>query len=205
MTRRFRRIRVFLAVGFVLIAFMFVLPVFLPAKQVDWYSSNLHWLIPLVIVIFVAPTVPLLLAVWELHFTFQTDDPRGGIVFTVENLGTVPFSFNRIQLSSVDWLRRRRCTPADGFFGDVVELHGAGTASQILHEHVGCTVEKGSPITVHLRNPNLPRETLAIGSKGNVRLRLYYSGTGHEAYSQKLPATQVKCLREKASSVSASV
>lgn len=197
MARRLRRLRVFITASVVLISLVFVVPVLLPVDA-SWYYGNLNWLIPLIVVIFIAPTLPLILDDWELHFTFCPDDSRGGIVFTIENLGKVPFNFNRIQVTSTDWLRRKRRAPSEGFFGDDVELHGADTTSRILHDHVGATIEKGKPITFHLRGGDLANSMLAIDSKSKVRLRLYYSGTKQEAFSPRLPCSQIALLREKA-------
>jgi len=145
---------VFIA-GIVILIVIFMLPAVWPVDA-EWYYHNLNWMIPLTIIVFVAPMVPFFLSDWDIHFYFR---PEGKTLrVTLTNVGTVPFNFNRVQFVSGKkyWIcGSREFYPKMGMSDEDVVFHGADTFSQTLHQHVGCTLKKGMPITVILRGPKI--------------------------------------------------
>ena len=188
MNKNFRK---FMIAGIVLVALIFVLPFIWPVNA-EWYFSNLNWLIPLVIILFIVPIVPFILSNWDIHFSFQSRD--GNLIVTMSNTGTTPFGFNRIQFASAKKYRifgKRKFHPESGIYDVNVEFHGNETPSSILHEHIGCTLRKGLPITLTIRNNKAPENISNFKKKGGgtdkVYLSLYYEGTNQRVYSQPIP------------------
>lgn len=83
--------------------------------------------------------------------------------------------------------------PPQGIFGDKVEYHGAQTPSSVLHAHIGCTLTKGLPITLTIRDHTAPQCLRGLNAK-HVYLCLYYQGTNQRVYSQRIPPETVQQL-----------
>ena len=184
MNRNFRK---FTIAGIVLVVFIFVLPYIWPVNP-EWYFSNLNWMIPLVIIVLIAPTVPFILSSWDIHFSFQHRD--GNLIAIISNYGTNPYNFNRVQFSSDKKYRilgKREFYPQKGISGKEVEFHGADTHSQILDYYPGCTLRKGLPITLQIRSHQAPENLRHFQEKSKVYLSLYYEGTKQRVYSQRIP------------------
>jgi len=195
-----RNFRKAIVAGILLIVVIFTLPVFWPVDAV-WYYQNLNWLIPLIIIVFIAPMVPFFLSDWDIHFDFEVHDK--GFVVTLTNAGTTSFNFSRVQFVSGKkyWVfGKRQFYPQKGIFDKDVEFHGADTPSQLLHEHIGCTLTKGMPITVTLRGPKIAEYLRHFEkSKGKVYMCLHYHETDQRACSQRIPVEFVKRIIETSS------
>jgi len=176
-----------LITGISIVGFIFALPLFWPVDAV-WYYSNLNWLIPLTIVIFIAPTVSLILGYWDVHFSFQ--DRHDNLTAIISNYGTNPYNFNRVQFSSnkkYGILGKREFYPKSGLSDENVVFHGADTLSQTLHQHIGCTLKKGLPITLVVRGRQVPENLRHFQKNSKIYLSLYYEGTKQRVYSQRIP------------------
>ena len=177
--------------GIVLVALIFVLPFIWPVNA-EWYFRNLSWMVPLAIIVFIAPLVPLILSNWDIHFSFQSQGDN--LVAIMSNNGTTPYNFNQIQFASGKKYRifgKREFYPQKGISDEEVEYHGADTPSHILHPHIGCTLRKGLPITLTIRKGKAPENlhNFKEDKKGTkkVYLSLYYEGTNQRIYSQPIP------------------
>ncbi|MBA7691745.1 hypothetical protein ES703_100298 [subsurface metagenome] len=182
-----RHSKKFLIAGTALVAFIFTLPYFWPVNA-EWYFRNLNWLIPLAIIIFIAPIVPFILSSWDIHFSFQHRD--GNLIAIISNYGTNPYNFNRVQFSSDKKYRilsKREFYPKSGLSDENVVFHGAETPSQTLHQHIGCTLKKGLPITLVVRGRQVPENLRHFQKNSKVYLSLYYEGTKQRVYSQRIP------------------
>ena len=195
-----RNFRKAIIAGILLIAVILTLPSFWPVDAA-WYYQNLNWLIPLVIIVFIAPMVPFFLSDWDIRFDFEVAGKE--LVVTLTNAGTTPFNFNRVQFASGRkyWgFGKRQFYPQRGIFDKDVELHGADTPSRKLHEHIGCTLTKGMPITVTLRGPQIAEYLRHFEkSKEKVYMCLQYHKTDQRARSQRIPVKFVKMIIETSS------
>ncbi len=184
MNRNFRK---FMIAGIVLIALIFVLPYIWPVNP-QWYFSNLNWMIPLVIIIFIAPIVPFILSSWDIHFSFR--DIGTDLIVIISNYGNIPFNFNRIQFASAKkygLVGKREFHPYYGIYDNDVEILQAETTFWKLDEHMGCTLKKGLPITLVVRGPQVPENLRHFQKNCEVYLSLYYEGTKQRVYSQCIP------------------
>lgn len=184
MNRNFKK---FMMTGIVLVVFIFVLPYIWPVNP-EWYFSNLNWMIPLVIIVLIVPIVPFILNNWDIHFSFQHRDHN--LIAIISNYGTSPYNFNRIQFSSDKKYRilgKREFYPKSGLSDENVVFHGADTPSQTLHQHIGCTLQKGLPITLVVRGRQVPENLRHFEENSKVYLSLYYEGTKQRVYSQRIP------------------
>jgi len=191
--------KVFIA-GIVILIAIFMLPAVWPVDA-ELYYHNLNWLIPLTVILFVAPMVPFFLSDWDIHFHFIPEGKTLSV--TLRNIGTVPFNFNRVQFVSGKkyWIcGKREFCPQVGMSDEMVEFHGADTLSQTLHQHIGCTLKKGMPITVTVRGSKLAECLRNFEkSKKKVYVCLYYHETDQRAYSQQIPVEFVKRIIEASS------
>ena len=188
-----RNSRLFFLSGLGLVTLIFVITILFsrvwPTNEV-WYMQNISWLIPLIIVLFWEPVVPLLLSNWDIHFYFQ-EISDGNLVVIVSNLGTTPFAFNRLQFSSGKKYRilcKREFYPQSGLSDENIVFHGADTLSQTLGQHIGCTLKKGLPITLVIRGHQVPENLRHFKENSKVYLSLYYEGTKQRVYSQRIPS-----------------
>ena len=189
-----RNFRKFMIAGILLIVFIFVLPFIWPVDT-DWYFRNLSWMIPLVIVVFIAPIVPFILNRWDVHFSFQS---RGdNLIIIISDYGANPYNFNRIQFASGKkyWIfRKRESYPQEGISDEDVEYHGADTPSHILHQHIGCTLRKGLPITLTIRSHKTPESLRNFKENEKVYLSLYYEGSNQRIYSKRIPPEVINTI-----------
>ena len=183
-----KNLRYFMIAGVALVVLIFVLPYIWPVNP-EWYFSNLNWMIPLVIIVLIAPIVPFILSNWDIHFDFQ-EISDGNLVVIVSNHGTTPFAFNRIQFSSGRKYRilgKRELYPESGLYGGNVLLHGTDTPTQRLHQDMGFTLKKGSPITLVVGGQQCPEYLRHFKENSKIYLSLYYEGTKQRVYSQRIP------------------
>ena len=184
MNRNFRK---FIIVGTALIAVIFIVPYIFPVNA-EWYFSNLNWLIPLTVVIFIVPIVPFILSSWDIHFSFQSTGDN--LIAIVSNYGANPYNFNRLQFASgrkyFIW-GKREFYPQEGISDEDVEYHGADTPSHILHQHIGCTLRKGLPITLTIRNHKARESLRNFREDEKVYLSVYYEGSNQRIHSKRIP------------------
>lgn len=193
MIRKNRNFRNVFILGIVLLVVIVCVPYVWPVDA-QWYFQNLNWLIPLVIVMFIVPIVPFLLSQWDIHFTFTTERNYSKLRATITNLGTAPFSFNKVQFASGKKYRifgKRELYPRKGRYDKSIEFHGADTPSQLLHQHIGCTLSKGLPIILEVRDPEVAKYFESLKNK-KVYISLYYDGAEQRVYSQQIPDELVK-------------
>ena len=166
------------------------------------WSPNLPWLLPAfiaIIALFIAPVVTFTLNNWDIHLYLDTNADK--IRFTVTNAGTTPFSFSRVQFASrKTWgcLGKREYYPTQGIYGRNVEYHGAGSLSQELHEHIGCTVKKGMPKTVTLRGEEIAEYLCHFGKGKKICLSLYWSETDDRVHSDYVSPATIRRLAGEA-------
>jgi len=183
-----KNFRYFMIAGIVLVVFIFVLPYIWPVNA-DWYFRNLSWMIPLVIIVFIAPIVPFILSNWDIHFDFQ-EISDGNLVVIVSNLGNSPFAFNRLQFSSGRKYRilgKRELYPESGLYGGNVILFGTDTPTDHLQQVTGFTLEKGLPIALVIGGHQGPEYLRHFKENSKIYLSLYYKGTKQRVYSQRIP------------------
>lgn len=199
MIKRNRNFRKFMISGALLVMVIFVLPYIWPVNA-EWYFQNLNWMIPLVIILFIAPLVPFILSGWDIHFFFQPDGNK--LTVTITNSGTTPFNFNRVRFASGKkyWIfGKREFYPQKGMSDEEVVYHGADTPSQTLHQHIGCTLSKGTPITVIVRGQEVVEHLKHFEkTKKKVYLCLCYYGTDQRAYSPPIPIELVERITARA-------
>jgi hypothetical protein len=180
--------REFMITGTILVIFVLVLPFIWPVDK-EWYFRNLSWMIPLTVVVFIAPIVPFILSNWDIHFDFQ-EISDGNLVVIVSNHGTTPFAFNRLQYSSGKKYRilgKREFYPQSGLYGADVSFVGTDTDTQRLHQDRGCTLKKGLPITLVVGRHQAPEYLRHLKENSKIYLSLYYEGTKQRVYSQRIP------------------
>ena len=189
--------RHFMIAGILLVTFIFVLPYIWPVDP-QWYFSNLNWMIPLVIIVLIAPIVPFILSNWDIHFDFQ-EISDGNLVVIVSNHGTTPFAFNRIQFSSGRKYRilgKREFYPQSGLFGADVSFYGVDTLTQGLHQDTVCTLKKGVPVTLTIQGHKATENLCYFKGNSKIYLSLYYEGTKQRVYSQRIPPEIVMKLMQ---------
>lgn len=185
-----RNTRQFIIAGIVIIVVIFVTPFIWPVDR-DWYFRNLSWMVPLAVVVLIAPIVPFMLSNWDIHFSFQSSEDN--LIANILNHGNTTFGFNRIQFASGKKYRifgKRKFYPESGIYDSNVEFHGSDTPSSVLHGHIGCTLRKGLPITLTIRN-HQAAENLRDFDVKKVHLSLYYEGTKQRVCSQPIPPEMV--------------
>jgi len=186
-----RNVRNFLLGGIIVLLFIFLFPLFLSPTSDDYFRT-ISLLVPIAIVLFIAPTASYTLNKWDIHFDFSRYNDA--IRPTIANLGIIPFNFNRITFASSKKYRffgKREYYPTDGIFDNEVEYHGADTPSRVLHEHTGCTVRQGMPVTVWGRSPRLAEYLGHFSNKNRIHLCLYYCGTNQIVCSPPMPLTLI--------------
>ena len=193
-----RNITSFLIAGGIVIVFIFAFPLLVPTVSplsVADYFPTISLLLPIAVVLFLAPTALYTLNRCDIHFDFGCH--KDAIKPTIVNLGITPFNFNRITFASrkkyLLWGRRAQY-PIDGLFGDDVEYHGADTARRGLNEYAGCTVRQGMPVTVWIRGSQVAECLANFSNKNKIHLCLYYYGTKQAVYSQPIPRTLIDNL-----------
>lgn len=189
-----RNVRNFLVAGIIILLFIFLFPLFLSPTRDDYFRT-ISLLIPIAILLFIAPTASYTLNKWDIHFDFSRHNDA--IRPTIANLGITPFNFNRITFASSKkylFFGKREHYPTDGIFDNDVEYHGADMPSRVLHEHVGCTVRQGMPVTVWIRSPRLAEYLGRFNNKNRIRLCLYYCGTNQVVYSPPISRTLIDNL-----------
>jgi len=194
MNRNFRK---FMIAGIAIIVFIFVLPYIWPVNP-EWYFSNLNWMIPLVIVVLVAPVVPFILNNSDIHFFFQKASD-GNVDVTVVNYGTTPFVFNRAQFSSGKKYRilgKREFHPRPGLFGGSVSFYTVDIPTSPLHQYRGCILEKGLPMKLVVGGHQGPEYLRHFKENSKIYLSLYYEETRQRVYSQRIPPDIVKNIIE---------
>lgn len=177
----------FIIAGFILVVLIFVLPFIWPVNA-EWYFSNLNWLIPLVVILFIAPLVPFILSNWDIHFYFQ-EISDGNLVVIVSNHGTTPFAFNRVQFSSGKKYRicgKRELYPESGLPDQNVSFYGVDTLTQGLHKDTVCTLKKGVPVTLVVGIHQCLEYLRHFKENSKIYLSLYYEGTKQRVYSQRI-------------------
>ena len=130
-----RNVKNYLISGIVVIIFIFLFPAFL-STTTDKYLQTISLLIPIAIVLFIAPTASYNLNKWDIHFDFTQYGDK--IRPTIANLGITPFNFNRLTFASGKKYRffgSRDHYPSEGIFDNDVECHGSDMPSRVLHEH----------------------------------------------------------------------
>ena len=188
-----KNFRYFMIAGIVLVVFIFVLPYIWPVNA-DWYFRNLSWMIPLVIIVFIAPIVPYILSNWDIHFYFK-EISDGNLVVIVSNLGTTPFAFNRAQFSSGKRYRifgKREFYPQSGLFGNTLLFYGTDTLTGGLHQDIVCTLKKGVPTILIIGGHQGPEYLRHFKENSKIYLSLYYEGTKQRVYSQRIPPEIVR-------------
>jgi hypothetical protein len=156
------------------------------------HYRNITFLIPLVVALFFIPISTLTIKNWDIHINFIEDENR--LRLAISNFGETSFNFNKIAIVSYKkffFFGKPAPCPADGIFNTAVELHGADTPSQILHEHKGCTVKLGMPIQVWI-SPQKLKEYLTHYKK--PRIMIYFEGTDQYACSKFIPKKLLKQL-----------
>ncbi len=194
MNRNFRK---FIIVGTALIAVIFIVPYIFPVNA-EWYFSNLNWMIPLVIILFIVPIVPFILSNWDIHFSFQKASD-GNVDVTVVNHGTTPFVFNRVQFSSGKKYRirgKREFYPQPGLFGGSVSFYTVNIPISPLHQYRGCILEKGLPMKFVVGGHKCPEYLRHFKENSKIYLSLYYEETKQRVYSQRIPPDIVKNIIE---------
>ena len=194
MNRNFRK---FIIVGTALIAAIFIVPYIFPVNP-EWYFSNLNWMIPLVIVVLVAPVVPFILNNSDIHFFFQKASD-GNVDVTVVNYGTTPFVFNRVQFSSgkkYGILGKREFYPQPGLFSGSVSFYTVDIPTSPLHQYRGCILGKGLPMKLVVGGHKCPEYLRNFKVNSRIYLSLYYEETKQRVYSQRIPLDIVKNIIE---------
>ena len=186
-----RNSRLFFLSGLGLVTLIFVITILFsmvwPAKEV-WYMQNMSWLIPLIIVLFWAPVVPLILSNWDIHFYFRSIS--NDLIVIIANYGNTPFNFNRIEFASAKrygLVGKKEFYPDYGLCQEDVNIPSNDTSFQELHEHRGYTLRRGLPITLTIRNCKAPENLCKYKKNTRVYLSLYYEGTKQRVYSQRIP------------------
>jgi len=147
-----RNVKSFISAGLFVIVFILVFPLYLPPQE---YTRTITFLLPIAIVVFITPTASFFLNRWDIHFNFVDENRIRPIV---ANLGIAPFNFNKVQFASDKKFRifgKREHYLMEGIFDNNIECHGAETGSRVLHEHVGCTIRQGLPISIWVRGERL--------------------------------------------------
>ena len=189
-----RNVLNYLVVGIFALIFIFIFPLFLSPSS-ESYFRTISLLIPVAIVLFIAPTATHTLSKWDIHFDFTQYSDK--IRPTVSNLGIIPFNFNRITLASgkkFKFFGNRYHCPAEGIFDSDVECHGADFPSRVLHEHTGCTIKQGLPVTIWVRSSKIPEFLNHFSNKKKIHLCLYYYGAKQKVYSDPIPINLVDFL-----------
>lgn len=177
-----------------MLLFIFLFPIFLSPTRDDYFRT-ISLLIPIAIVLFIAPTALYTLNKWDIHFDFGRYNDV--IRPTIANLGITPFNFNRMTFASSKRYRffsKREHYPADGIFDNEVECHGADMPSRVLHEHTGCTIRQGMPVTVWLRSQRLAEYLGHFSNKSRIHICLYYHGTNQRVYSPPIPFALINSI-----------
>ena len=185
-------IKYYLFAALAVLALIFLLPLCLQ-HSVEDYWRTLTILLPITIAVFIVPIVSFTINKWDIRFAFNECD--NGIRFTISNLGTTPFNFNRISFASsrkLLFFGKRDLHPIDGMFDNDVECHGADMQSKLLHEHTGITIHQGMPISVWLRSDKIPDYLRHFSNQGRIHILLYYNGTSQKTYSQPIPVSSIK-------------
>jgi len=179
-----RNIKSFISAGLFVIAFIFVFPLFQTPEE---YYRTITFLLPIAIVVFIAPTGAFFLNRWDIHFNFEDENRIRPII---ANLGIAPFNFNKVQFASDKKFKifgKTDYYPIEGIFDNDVEYHGAETGSRVLHEHTGCSIRQGLPISVWVRSDKLKEYLQHFKNKKRIYMCLYYGGTKQRVYSQPIP------------------
>ncbi len=190
MNRNFRK---FIIVGAALIAAIFIIPYIFPVNA-EWYFSNLNWLIPLTVVIFVVPVVPFILNNSDIHFFFHKDS-GGNVIVTVVNYGTTPFVFNRVQFSSGKKCRilgKREFYPQSGLSSGDVSFYTNDTSKSNLDIYGGCILEKGLSIRLIVGRNKCVECLRNFEKNSKIYLCLYHEETKQRVYSQRIPPEIVR-------------
>jgi len=179
-----RNVKSFISAGLFVIAFIFVFPLFQTPGE---YYRTITFLLPIAIVVFIAPTGAFFLNRWDIHFNFEDENRIRPII---ANLGIAPFNFNKVQFASDKKFKifgKTDYYPIEGIFDNDVECHGAETGSRVLHEHTGCSIRQGLPISVWVRSDKLKEYLQHFKNKKRIYMCLYYGGTKQRVYSQPIP------------------
>ena len=191
-----RNVKKYLIIGIVIIA-LFLLAIYVPHVVLHFELTrvlpSLPWLLPsivAIIAVFIAPIVTIALSNWDIHFYFQ-ELSDGNLVVIVSNLGTTPFAFNRLQFNSGKRYRilgKREFYPQSGLFGNKLLFHGTDTLTQGLHQDTICTLKKGVPTILIIGGHQGPEYLRHFKVNSKIYLSLYYEGTQHRVYSQRIPS-----------------
>ena len=186
-----RYVRSYLIAGIIVLLFIFVAPLFFYSgpeeDRIETYYRTVTFLIPIAIAVFILPTATYKLKEWDIHFNFITDKDTSKLQITVSNFGETPFNFNRIAFVSYRrffFFGKRIPWPSRGIFDKDVELHGAETQTQMLHEHIGYTVRLGMPIVIWIRPGKLSDY---LKRYCRPKIMIYFEGTDQCAYSKRIP------------------
>ena len=185
-----RNVRSFILAGIFLIVFIFIFPLYLAPEE---YGRTITFLLPIAIVVFIAPTASFFLNRWDIHFNFTDNNAR--ISPIVSNLGIAPFNFNKVQFASgkkFKFFGKREHYPVKGIFDTEVECHGAEMGSKVLHEHTGCIIRHGLPVSVWVRGEKLKEYLEHFQDRKNIRICLFYEGTTERVYSAPIPIKLVE-------------
>ncbi len=185
-----RNVRLFIGIAVGLVGLIFVITIVFSRVWPDsevWYLQNMIWLIPLVIAVFITPVVTLILSNWDIRFSFKYTEDK--LIATLSNHGTTPYGFNRIQFASGRKFLvfgKRHLYPESGICDDVdVEVFGSDTSSK-LRGHTGCTLRKGLPIALTIRNHKAQENLRNFKENERICLSLYWEGTKQRVYSQRI-------------------
>ena len=185
-------IKYYLFVALAVLVLIFLLPLCLQ-HTADDYWRTISILLPITVAVFVVPIASFAINKWDIRFDFNKSND--GIRFTISNLGTTPFNFNRISFASsrrIWFFGKRDHHPINGMFDNDVELHGADMSSRVLHEHTGITIRQGMPISIWLRSDKIPDYLRHFSNQGRIHICLYYHGTNQKIYSHSIPASSIK-------------
>ena len=195
-----RNSRLFFLSGLGLVTLIFVITILFsmvwPAKEI-WYMQNMSWLIPLIIVLFWAPVVPLILSNWDIHFGFEYKDSN--LITTISNYGTTPFGFNRIRFASGRKYRifgKREFLSQEGILTEAVKIYNADTSTVKVEGYRGCTLRKGLPVTLQILNHQVPKCLRNFKDNSRVYLSLYWKGNKQRVYSQRIQPEIIKSICE---------
>jgi hypothetical protein len=64
--------------------------------------------------------------------------------------------------------------------------------SKVLHEHTGCAIRPGLPVSVWVRGEKLKEYLEHFEDKKNIRICLFYEGTTERVYSDPIPIKLVE-------------